>query len=260
MSALRAGALTVESMSVEYDWDPKRRALAVSDPRLTRVLLREPDRCATLNEYAAACGMDPSEIVELLGKYLDQGVLGLDFFGDEVFLHTAPSGRPAAPDFPDVPPNLWEQLRERAGLEAAYALWKLIRSLERSGWGVEHRVNRIVFGMGQVADPPYIGVRAGQSVVPALIFPSQDALIRSGGLLDQYEFAGAAAVAVICDERALDNMVTAVRRWSLVKRAPATLSVLVLESPRYNPTLLSPSDVAIEPVAVTRDTLGNYFW
>jgi hypothetical protein len=234
--------------------------LSVADPRLARVLLREPDRCATLNEYAGACGMDPSEIVDLVSDYLDQGVLGLDFFGDEVFLHTAPQGRPAPDGFPDVPPNLWEQLRDRANIETAYALWKLQRSLERSGWGVEHRVSRIVFGIGRVDDLPYLGVRAGQSVVPALIFPGQDALIRAGGLLDQYEFAEAAAVAIICDERALDDMVTAVRRWALVKRAPVTLSVLVLESPRYNPTLLSPCDVAIEPVAVTRDTLGNYFW
>jgi len=245
---------------IDYDWDPSRQAISVRDPRLTRLLLREPGRCATLNEYAQACGLDTSDVVEMLGGYLDSGALALDFFGDEVFVNTAPLGRPLPRGSVDVPPNLWEELRERAGTETAYALWRMLRSLERSGWSVEHRVHRIMFGLGAVVDLPYLGVKVGGVVVPAMIFPHLDALGRGGGLLDQYERAGARALAAICDERGLDEVVTAVRRWMLSRRGPTALNVLVLESPRYNPTLLSPSDTAVRPVNVTRDTLGQYFF
>ena len=245
---------------IDYDWDPSRPTISVADPRMTRMLLRDPDRCATLNEYAAACGMDTSEVVSLLAPYLDSGTLALDFFGDEVFVNTGPSGRPAPAASADVPPNLWEQLRSRAGVEFGYELWRLLRSLERSGWSVEHRPPRIMFGLGQVNEAPYLGVHAGQSTVPVLIFPLADALTHPGGLLDQYEFAGSNAVGIVCEERGLDPMVTAVRRWVLSRRVAPHLSVLVLEAPRYNPTLLNAADAAIVPVAVTRDTLGNYFW
>jgi len=246
--------------SVDYDWDPTRPTISVADPRLTRLLLREPQRCATLGEYAQACGIDTTRVVELLGSYLDNGTLSLDFFGDEVFVNTAPHGRPLPEASADVPPNLWESLRSRVGVETAYALWRILRSLERAGWLVEHRLHRIMFGLGRVQDAPYLGVKVGQVVVPTMIFPTAEMLGREGGLLDQYEQAGAAALAVVCDERGLDEAVTAVRRWVLGRKAVPTMSVLVLESPRYNPTLLSPGDAAMAPVAVTRDTLGNYFW
>jgi hypothetical protein len=244
---------------LEYVWDPSRQVISVDDPRLNMLLVRQPDRCATLTEYAQACGMDTAQVVECLGRYLDSGEVGLDFFGDEVFVNTGPQGRPAPLGAVDVAPNLWEQLRSRVGVEAAYALWRMIRSLERAGWTVEHKVARIMFGLGFVDDAPYLGVTVGAIVVPVMVFPSSTQLSGERGLLDQYEQAGARAVAVICDERGLDEMVTAVRRWVLSKRAKPALNVLVLESPRYNPTLLSPNDAAVEPVSITRDGLGNLY-
>jgi hypothetical protein len=243
----------------DYEWDLARTPIHVGDPRLNRMLLHEPSKCASLNEYAQACGMPTNQVATLLDEFLDSEAIGLDFFADEVFVNTAPHGRPAPDGTVDIPPNLWEQLRVRVGVDTAYTLWKLLRSLERSGWVVEHRLHRIMFGLASVADPPYLGVKAGAIWVPLMIFPSPDALIRSGGLLDQYERAGSSAIGVVCDEQELDSMVTAVRMWALSKREPPVLSVLVLEAPRYNPTLLTPRDAAITPVAVTRDALGNYF-
>lgn len=245
---------------IDFDFDPTRVTIILSDPRLKRIIIRDPERCATLNEYASACGMDTAEVVEALGPYLDTAELALDFYGDEVFLHTAPNGRGPESGALNIPPNLWERLRERCSVDEAYALWKLLRSLQRSGWTVEHRLHRIMFGIGPVRDVPYLGVVTGHATIPTLIFPPADSLISSDGLLEQYEQAGATALAVICDERALDEMVTAVRRWVLSRPVPIGMSVLVLEAPRYNPTLLSPGDAAVVPVAVTRDTLGNYFW
>jgi hypothetical protein len=159
-----------------------------------------------------------------------------------------------------VPPNLWERLRDRASTDFAYALWKLVRSLERSGWKVETHLNRIVFGLGAMSELPYIGVTVANAVVPLLIFPAADALAAGTGLLAAYDRAGAHAVGIVCDEGALDEMVTAVRRWVLSRSFPPAMSMLILEAPRYNPTVLTPGDAAVTPVAVTRDSLSSIDW
>lgn len=217
--------------------------------------MRHPDRCATLTEYAHAAGMDTAEVVELLAPYLDDGTLALEFVGDEVFVHTAPQGRPAPRGHADVPANLWERLRIRSNLEMSFAVWRLVRSMERAGWGVETNPAKVLFGLGPVRRAPYFGVYVGPQVIATLPFPSADEVAGPGGLLAEYAHAGAAAVAVVCDEGGLDEMCTAVRRWVLSHRFLPTISTLVLESPRYNPVLLAPSDGAIEPVAVARETL-----
>jgi hypothetical protein len=239
---------------VEHLWDPSRRTISVADPRLNQFLVRHPDRCATLTEYAQAAGMDTSDVVELIGGYLDDGTLALEFVGDEVFVHTAPQGRPAPTGHADVPANLWERLRLRSSLEMSFAVWRLIRSMERSGWTVETNPAKVLFGLGPLSRVPYFGVLVGPQVIAVLPFPTPDEVAGPGGLLAEYARAGAGAVAVVCDEGGLDEMCTAVRRWVLSHRFTPSISTLVLEAPRYNPVLLAPTDGAIEPVAITRET------
>jgi hypothetical protein len=244
----------VQRATYDHQWDPGRRTISIADPRLNRFLVRQPERCATVNEYAQSSGLDTGEVIELLGPYLDDGTLALEFVADEVFVHTAPAGRPAPPGHADVPSNLWERLRIRSSLEMSYAVWKLIRSMERAGWQVETNPSKVLFGLGPVSRVPYFGVVVAHQVVPVLPFPSPDELVGGSGLLTEYERAGAPAVAVICDEGALDENTTSVRRWVLSQRYTPPLSVLVLEAPRYNPVLLAPADGAVRPVAITRET------
>lgn len=239
----------------EHVWDPTRRTISLGDPRLNQLVLRHPERCASLTEYATAAGIDTADVVELFGPYLDDGTIALEFVGDEVFVHTAPLARPAPNTHADVPANLWERLRLRSSLEMSFAVWKLIRSMERSGWSVETNVAKVLFGLGPLMRAPYFGVAVGPQLIPVLPFPTVDEVAGPAGLLAEYGRAGAAAVAVVCDEGALDEMCTAVRRWVLSHRYLPSISTLVLESPRYNPVLLAPSDGAIEPVSISRESI-----
>jgi hypothetical protein len=77
---------------------------------------------------------------------------------------------------------------------------------------------------------------------------------------ESYEQAGESVVALVCAEGTLASTASQVRRWMLSRRYSPMLRVLVLEAPRYNPTLLSAGDSAIKAVSVTRDELGEYFW
>jgi hypothetical protein len=240
-------------------WIP-RRTVATPDTRLTRLLQREPLRCATVNEYSQASGIDAGEIVEMLGPYLDDGSLAIEVHGDDVFIHTAPAGRPTPDTLAEVPANLWELLRSRFSIPHAHQLWRLTRALEAAGWRVEHQTGRIVFGLGRLAEPPLMGVDVGNTVVPLLLFPSSVALTAPDGLLNTYESAGAAALGIVCAQGALDEMATTVRAWMLSRQTPPPLSVLLLESPRFNPTLLSPTDGAVIPRTIAINVLETEYW
>lgn len=245
-------------MTIGHPYDPTRRALVVADPRLTKLLQRDPERCASISEYAAVTGIETGRILELFGNALDDGTLGLEIVGEEIFVHTAPAGRPGPSHLPDVAPNLWERLREGNHQASAYALWRLARGLERAGWRVAANPHKILFGLSPLEPRPYLGIHVANSIVPLVVHPTAADLGRPDGLLHTFDHAGAATVGVICDSGALDEMVTATRRWVLGRRGQTGMSVLVLEAPRFNPTLLRPTDAAVTPRAVSRAALDQF--
>lgn len=239
-------------------FDPSReRSMDVSAPALDALLWQHPGACATVSEYAAAAGLSTDEVLDEFGPYLEDGTVSLEVVGDELFVMTAPQGRPAPATHADVHPNLWERLRDRESTHVAYSLWRLIRALERAGWAVETAPGTVRSGLGPLADGPFIGVYVRHTVVPLLAFPELDALADADGPLSDLERAGAAAIAVTCDNGALGEAITAVRGWMLSRALLPSMSVLVLESPRYAPTMLRPTDSSITPVSVTHALPGD---
>lgn len=244
-----------------YRYDPSRRVISVGDPRLNRLLVRNPDRCASISEYAAASGIDTAQVIDLLGPYLDEGSLSLEVCGEEIFVLTAPGGRPLPMHLADVAPNMWETLRQRCNVDDSARMWRLIRGLERAGWRVSTDQGALTFGLATLREAPMIGVDVGNSILAVLPYPASDSISSPVGYLAEYDRAGAAALGIVCDQGALDEMVTAVRRWVLSRQAvPTTMSVLILEAPRFNPTLLSPGDAAVSARAVTRSVLETLDW
>ena len=243
-----------------YTFDPAREIFRVNETRVNRLLLHDPQRCATVTEYATATGLPAEAVLELFGDALDEGLVTLEMWGDEMFLLTCPNGRPQSAEQPQIAPNLWEMLRVSAPIEYAYALWRLLRGMQASGWTVETSASRILFGLGPLRARPYLGVKVASTVVPVLVLPSSSQLTAGDGLLAEYERAGAAAVAIVCESGALDEMVTAVRQWVLSRHVQPRMQVMVLESPRYNPTILSPDDAAVLPKTVTRSVVEELGW
>lgn len=237
---------------LDYDWEPGRTPLNVSDFRLQATFTRTPGRYATVSEYAQATGISTDRIVELIADHLDTGALSLEFYGDEVFIHTAPFGRPAPDGVASTAPNLWERLRRRNSVAASYAYWKLIRSLETVGWHVETDTHVVHAGLGRVDTPAVIGITVGPRVVPVLAYPAASQLSNRDGLLTSYDRAGAAVVAVTCDEGRLDEFSSATRRWMLDRRWTPRLAVMILEAPRYQPVLHTPDDGAVQPISIAR--------
>lgn len=235
-----------------YTYDPRRRALVVADARLTKLMQREPESCASIDEYAQRTGIDTDRILTLLGSALEDNVVGLEIYGETVFLHTAPLGRPGPTHLPEVAPNLWERLRTHGERATAYTLWSLMRGMENAGWRVEANPHRIQFGLGPLPFTPALGIQVQQTMIPLLLHPSIDTLAHPQGTLSLYDQAGAPTVGVVCESGALDPVATAVRRWGLANHGRTSLSVVILEAPRYSPTLLTPSDASVRPRSVSQ--------
>lgn len=231
-----------------------RPAFSIADARLQQVFTRSPERCATVDEYARAAGMDVAEVLALLSPLLERGVLALDSVGGQLMVHTAPNGRPAPFELPQARTNLWELLRDRATLERAFGLWQLVRGLEAGGWQVQldrvaleaqAQVARHFLQLGVTVRHPQI---PGEVLVPLVPYPPQTEL---AGLLDAFAVGGATGLAVTCQNRELDAAVTGCRAWFLAHPG-ANLTVFVLEAPAFGATVLRPDDNSVTPVVVQR--------
>lgn len=234
-----------------YSFDPVRRALVVAEPRLTKLLQREPESCASVSEYAVKAGIETGQIIELFGPAVDSEVLTFEIVGEEIFVNTAPKGRPTPAHLPEVAPNLWERLRTHGSPEEAYSLWRMARGLERAGWKVEANPNRIMFGLSRLPAPPALGLAVQASMVPLILHPTIEQVSHASGLLTMFDEGGAASVGIVCDSGALDEHITAVRRWGFSRLHRTGMAVVLLEAPRYNPTLLTPGDASVAPRSVS---------
>jgi hypothetical protein len=236
--------------------------LEVRNTVIRRLLLNSPFKHATLEEYARVSGLDVDVVMEELEHALDTRAVALETAGGEVFVLTAPDGRPQPKDVPVIAPNLWEVLRYNRGLEQACELWRVTRSLERAGWEVvvvPQEIHETCPTL--VTRPAPLGVRVGASVIPVLVHPSADEIADTSGPLGGFERAGARAVAVVCGQSALDVMATAVRRFALGWRmVDQPLAVLIMEAPRYQPVVMQAHDAAVAPVSVSQTSLSSVVW
>lgn len=223
--------------------------LTFDDMRLTRALLNDPQRCASINEYSSATGIPISRMLELLGTALERGQLEMETAGGEAFVHTAPEGRLAGAQA-GIPPNLWESLRNGRDIDTAFALWRLTRGLQHGGWAVEARQEEIPAIGGHSTFLALTFNRADK--VPLLVLPDSEEIASPAGPLTRYERENTQVVAIATRNGELDHCVTGVRRWMLGALPPPRLHVLLLEDPRYQPVLLSGSDTSVTPRAVTR--------
>lgn len=241
-------------MSAPIPFDHRLPILTFEDMRLTRLFHQEPQRCATISEYAAATGIPVDRLLEMLSIPLQRGELDVEAVGGEIFVQTAPMGRPAPSGFGQTQPNLWEVLRRDHPREQAYALWRIMRDMESGGWRVEADARFVPTGRMENA---LLGLRFSLSTVPVVVLPELSDLASQAGTLTRLEMSGMGLCAVTCLHRKLDAVVTAVRQWMLGRPARAGLDVLVLEAPRYQPVLLTSDDGSITPRSTTVDAITS---
>lgn len=243
-----------------YRFDPSRPPLAVPQSMLHMLMVRANHRFATVSEYAVAAGVDTQTVIDAFAAHLDAGLIRLEPVEGEVFVLTAPGGRPIPAHLGDVAPNLWELLRHRVDRHQAHRWWQVLRALELSGWEIEVGSPALTVSMSNRPGMPLpvAGVWVGTSCVPLIVDGDLELLGGPTGPLERYEQAGAPAVVVLAPLAGLDETITTVRRWALTRRVRPGLAILVLEAPRFDPVLISASDPAVPYKAVDRSTLAAW--
>lgn len=245
--------------------DPTREAstatsMHIDHPLLGRLLHEDTERYAALREYAEPAGLSYEDVLSELEPHLNSGALATEVAGDEVFLHTGPSGRPAPPHLPACPPNLWERLRQRQHPEDAYDVWMRIRVMERAGWRVVSQPERFIPALRTIDLHPTVGIEFGDVILPLLYGKGAepDLLVRPDGPLALLERCDAIGVAVACPSGELDPAITAVRRWRGTHPRPPRILIVALEEPSYLPVLLTNTDAVVAPHSATRQHLDGH--
>lgn len=214
---------------------------------------------ATVSEYAQAAGSDVAEALDEFANLIAANRVSLEPYGDAVFVHTAPLGRHGMASV--YPANLWERLRDRLDVAQAHAAWRLVRLLEEAGWATETRPTFVVYGLGPITNPPFLGVYVGNVVAPLLAYPDPAFLASDASPYSDLWRAGTQVAAVTCGSGELDEMIGVTRRWMLTRDVLPDMNVLILEEPSYNPVVLRPGDGSVTPVTVdiptVAETLGH---
>jgi hypothetical protein len=240
--------------------DRPRPLFHLAHARLHSLALRALGQYASISEMASAAACDTTTVIEAFGPYVENGTVRLELVEDEVFILTGAGNRPIPRHLPDVPVSQWEMLRRHLSPEQAYLHWALTRGLEACGWETECATPAVSAGLSRIpgAPNPVLGVYVGNHVVPVVAYPSAAQATSGSGPLETYERAGAPCVALLVREGGLDPMITAIRQWAMTRRVRPGMSVLVLEAPRFDPTMVTASDPAVPHRAVDRLTLASW--
>ena len=215
----------------------------VGDIRLQRLLVTGA-QLASLTEYARHAEMDVLDILAQIEPYLDANFLELESVQHELFLHTAPKGRPLPEGSPFLPANLWELLRQVGDQDYAAMLWRIVRGLESGGWTVRTHPT------GAVSPLTFLELHADGTWLPMIVLPRRGRLSAADGPLSRAEGRRVQKVVVVCGPGHLDDAVTEIRTWmTLAKRK---LTVLLLEQPRYTPCVLASTDTSVRPTSISR--------
>lgn len=226
--------------------DPgERKPVVFTDTRLARAIYNNGRHCASVTEYSAATGIPVGDLLDMLDEQIVRGNLGLEFYGGEIFVHTAPGGRETASP---VPFNAWETIRRHSSMEQAYAVWLMGRELEQAGWGIEYNLHNIVGDIGMALHfGVRLGLKAGQFVVPLLESPWPGSLTNEGGALDVFAGRNYPLLGKHCKHGHLDGSITAVRTWYMHNEFSECSGIVLLEQPHNLPLLLLKEDGGLEP-------------
>jgi hypothetical protein len=206
------------------------------------------EQIATVAEMAAACGLSIDELVRDLAELFDSGVLAIEAAESELYVLPYPKGRPKEGKLLAV--NVWEQLRSSRSVIDASKVCRSLRSLERGGWSVFVDPSRWNSRWETSGVQLSLGVVAGGGLVPVLVGIGPSDVSNPDGPVSALYRAGSSAVAVSCPQHALESYVTEARRWFLRQVTTTTMTILILEAPRYQPVIVQQSDTAVNPISV----------
>lgn len=227
-----------------------------TDYRLTKLILQDPIRCSTINEYSRATGIPAQLLLEELHPYTNDLSISFEAFGGEIFLNTSPHMRNCEHNHFYFAENLWEIFRQSNNIEKANKIFKIFRSLEMNDWRVEYRLKNIPIDyLGNRTD---LALKVGKSILPLILFPKPNSLDKKDSPLLQYSKTKLPILAIMIEEGALDQTLSYIRKWFVENSIYKNLDILLLEAPTHAPYILSGSDGSLQARSATLSYLENF--
>jgi hypothetical protein len=219
----------------------ERPVITVNDIRLQRLLFRGAD-LASLSEYAEKSDMGISEVIANLEPFLDGRTLEIEAYGSDLFLHTAPSGRPQPQGIAIIPSNLWEILRQVGDTQYAAMLFSIIRGLQFAGWRCKtHSLD---------ANNPatFLELNVNNVWSPLFVYPKINRISVKNGILDKISERKILYVTLIVHQKEAQQYIAEVKRWFVNNNND--LTVVILQEPSYQPIVVTGNDTAVKPKTI----------
>lgn len=237
---------------MSYPFDPMRPIINLSDTRLQKIFVKENHKFATLFEYSRATGISSEALFAILQPYIENSAIIIEPVGGELFLKTSPEK--ASTDV-QIPPTLWDILRNKVNTEEAFNLWRLMREMESGGWVVE--ADPIKMPANSDGYRSLIAIKIKTTFFPVLVLPKSEDLGNPAGPLSRFLVTGNRLIAIICKSTEIEATSTNIRKWLLSRPHRSDVTLLILPEPRYQPILLSSKDQSLTPITVTKENLEN---
>lgn len=219
----------------------ERPVIAVNDIRLQRLLFRGAD-LASLSEYAEKSDMGISEVIANLEPWLDGKTLEIEAYGSDLFLHTAPSGRPQPLEVAIIPANLWEILRQVGDTQYAAMLFSIIRGLQFAGWKCKtHALD---------ANNPatFLELHVNNVWSPLFIYPKINRVAIKRGILDKIAERKIQYVTLIVQHKEAQQYIAEVKTW--FTNNDDELTVVILQEPSYQPVIITGKETGVKPKTI----------
>lgn len=217
-----------------------RPIINLSDIRLQRLLFRGSD-LASLSDYAEKSDMGISEVIANLEPWLDGRTLDIEAVGAELFLHTAPLGRPQPKDVAVLPANLWETLRQVGDSDYAAMLYTIIRGLQYAGWRC--RIHPV-----DAKNPAtFLELYISHTWIPLFLFPKKERISANEGIFDKLKSRNISKVSVVVNQKDVHGFIVESRKWLSENNYPITIAIL--ENPSFQPIIIEAKDIGAKPIS-----------
>ena len=226
-----------------------------TDYRLTKLIIQDPLRCASINEYSQATGIPTDIILEQLHPYVKDSSISFEAVNGEIFVNTSPPKRACNHKHFSFGQNLWEVFRKEKEIKEAKDLFEVYRGLELASWRVEH--DSKIVPMNYLGERTSLALNLGRLVIPLLIFPEAKSLDKDNSPLTHFSKTKLSVLAILTKEGSLDNVVSFIRKWYIETASNTQLDILILESPSYTPYILTGKDGSLKPRSATLSYLDN---
>ena len=220
---------------------------------LHRILLNPNPSVSTLEEYAAYCNLSIEEVLKELNDLIINEFIYFEPSGSDIFLLINDEKKSYGST---LLLNTWSRLRINLPINSAKRYYKLYQELILSGWEIEIFSERF---LPESSAHTILQVKINDRYFPVVPFPKLTSEENIYKILNPIVSSDNRLFFLIIHAGTLDLEGTKIRKFLLEQYSKKSIDTVILESPNYNPYLVSSKEGSIPVKNVTLSYLENSY-